>query len=61
VSRKSLYDINYCLMGCGKVLAHVVESTWFVLEDLSLSPMYVNYVLYGLLLFCFGNVIVNGE
>jgi len=48
-------------MGCGKVLAHVVESTWFVLEDLSLSPMYVNYVLYGLLLFCFGNVIVNGE
>ena len=39
----------------------MVESTLFVLEDLGSSPMYVNYVLYDLLLFSFGNVIVNGE
>ena len=44
----------------GKVLAQVVESTLFVWEDLGLSPMYVNCMLYGLL-FCFGNEIVNGE
>jgi len=28
-----------------KVLAQMVESTWFVWEDLGLSPMYANYVL----------------
>jgi len=39
----------------------MVKSTWLDWEDLGLSPMYANYVLYGLLLFCFGNVIVNGE
>jgi len=29
-SRESLYGINYCLVGRGKVLAQMVESTWFV-------------------------------
>jgi len=48
-------------MWCAKVLAQVVESTLIMWEDLGSSPMYANYVLYGLLLFCFGNVIVNGE
>jgi len=48
-------------MWCGKVLAQVVESTWFVWENLGPSPMYANYVLDGLLLFCFGNEIVNGQ
>ena len=48
-------------MWCGGVLAQMVESTLFVWEDLGSSPMYANYVLFGLLLFCFGNVIVNGE
>jgi len=45
VGRKHLYGINYCLMWRGKVLAQVVESTWFVWEDLGSSPMYANYVL----------------
>jgi len=45
----------------GKVLVQVVESTLIVWEDLGSSPMYANYVLYGLLLFYIGNVIVNGE
>jgi len=45
----------------GKVLAQVVEITLIGWKDLGSSPMYASYVLYDLLLFCFGNVIVNGE
>ena len=43
------------------MLAHVVESTLIVSKDLGSSLMYANYVSFDLLLFCFGNVIVNGE
>jgi len=45
-----LYDINCCLMWRGKVLAQVVESTWFVWEDLGLSPMYAKLCVDVLLL-----------
>jgi len=40
---KILYDIKLWLVWCGKVLAQVVESTWFVWKDLGLSPMYANF------------------
>jgi len=48
-------------MWYGKVLAQVVKSNLIVWKDLGSSLMYANYLLYGLLLFCFGNVIVNSE
>ena len=45
----------------GKVLTQMVESTLVVWKDLGSSLMYAIMLLFGLLLFCFGNVIVNGE
>jgi len=37
-------------MWCGKVLVQMVESTLIVWEDMGLSPMYANYMLFDLLL-----------
>jgi len=42
------------------VLAHVVESTLIVWEDLGSSPMPIMCRMVYLL-FCFGDEIVNGE
>ena len=55
MGRKCLYDIYYCLMWCGKVLAQMVDSTLIVWEDLGSSSMYANYVLlfyYWFLIIC---------
>jgi len=48
---RSLYDIKFWLVWREKVLAHVVESTLIVWEDLGLSPMYANFVLLFFIIF----------
>jgi len=37
-------------MWCGKVLAQMVDSTLIMWEDLGLSPMYANYVLFDIII-----------
>jgi len=50
--------LNY--VWCEKVLAQVVESTWFVWEDLGSSPMYANYVYFviNVLIICWATLCV---